>query len=133
MCPERYTLDELMTDELISEKIVTVEADGHLSIECFYVQEQESVNTFFAFVFNDPSELPQLYNRDGMTIYDLSGIKSGVLSFEKLEKHYVDWLSQSGHENTMDEYGMLIGVVGFIDRNQHRKNLLAVVRDSNKA
>lgn len=133
MCPERYTLDELTTDELILEKIVTVESDGYLSVEYFYVQEEKNVNTFFSFVFNGISELPQLYDRDDLAIYDLSGVKSEGISVDGLENQYVYWLSRSGHENTMDEYGMLLGVVGFIERNRHRKNLLAVVRGISKA
>ncbi len=133
LCPERCTLDELITDELILEKIVTVESDGYLSVEYFYVQEQKNVNIFFSFVFNGTSELPRLYDRDGLTIYDLSGVKSEVISVDELENQYIDWLSRSEHENTMDEYGMLLGVVGFIERNRYRKNLLAVVRGMSKA
>ncbi len=133
LSPERYTLDELITDELSLEKIVTVETDGYLSVECFCVQEQKNVTIFFSFVFNGKSEFSQLYDRNGLTIYDLSGIKSEVISFDELENQYIDWLSRSGHENTMDEYGMLLGVVGFIERNRHRENLLAVVRDMSKA
>lgn len=133
LSPERYTLDELITDELSLEKIVTVETDGYLSVECFCVQEQKNVTIFFSFVFNGKSELPQLYDRNGLTIYDLSGVKSEVISFDELENQYIDWLSRSGHENTMDEYGMLLGVVGFIERNRHRENLLAVVRGMSKA
>ncbi|PRY28567.1 hypothetical protein CLV58_12946 [Spirosoma oryzae] len=133
LSPERYTLDELITDELSLEKIVTVETDGYLSVECFCVQEQKNVTIFFSFVFNGKSEFSQLYDRNGLTIYDLSGVKSEVISFDELENQYIDWLSRSGHENTMDEYGMLLGVVGFIERNRHRENLLAVVRDMSKA
>lgn len=130
LCPEQYTITDLIDSQFTFSKFVTVEADGHLSIEELVVQKQENANKLFEFIFEDVSEHPKAYDSNGLSIYDLSSVKDKVISFETLEFRYQDWIEQSEHENTMDEYGMLIGVIGFVRRNQHRKNFLAVVRSA---
>lgn len=40
------------------------------------------------------------------------------------------WIEETGRQNTMDEYGMLLDFIGHVRQNLDRKYLLLVVRSS---
>jgi hypothetical protein len=127
--PKSYEITDFIDDDIFFEKFVFEEENGHLSIEDSYVQNWESVPKLFNFIFKGQSvEISSIYENFSLKIYDLSEIKNYVLTFEDLENDYQNWIQISGHENTMDEYGMFVGIIGFFERNQNAKNIFVRVK-----
>ena len=62
-----------------------------------------------------------------------SAKKSDITTFEKQEEWYLDWIAESQRDNTMDEYGQIIGLIGYVERNRHKKHLLLILQPVQRA
>ncbi len=127
--PKNYEIADFIDDDVFYEKFVFEEENGHLSIEDCYVQNWEVVSKLFDFIFKGQIvQITSIYENSSLNIYDLSEFKNNILTFEDLENDYQKWIHISRQENTMDEYGMLIGIIGFFERNQDAKSIFARVK-----
>ena len=127
--PKNHEIIDFIDDVIFYDKFVFEEENGHLSIEDSYVQKWENVSKLFDFIFKGQIvQITSIYKDSSLKIYDLSKFKNNILTFEDLENNYQKWIQISGQENTMDEYGMFIGIIGFFERNQNSKNVFARVK-----
>jgi len=76
------------------------------------------------FLFKVEIEFKELTSNDDKQIFDLTDYKDNCISTDELENNYQEWIKISGRQNTMNEYGNLIGIIGYIKRNLDKKNLL---------
>jgi hypothetical protein len=84
------------------------------------------------YIFKGSENLTELHEDSGRKIFDLTSKKSKTTNFEELEDWYQHWILESKRENTMDEYGQLIGVIDYIQRNQNKKYLLMIVQKAKR-
>jgi len=59
----------------------------------------------------------------------LSSLIGKSIDLNQLENDYQKWIEISGRNNTMDEYGTLLGLIGFLKRNSDKKQLILRVEN----
>jgi hypothetical protein len=57
---------------------------------------------------------------------DVTPFKEHLIDFAYLEAHYEDWLRESVRDNTMNEYGFLLDLIGFGRKGFLRQHQLLV-------
>jgi hypothetical protein len=123
-------IDSIVNEESLYEKYLFEESTGHASIELFEIDSFENANLLIQFLFNNKN-YDELFSDSKTIIYDLTKIKGDLITFEDLEIKYQIWLNRSKRNNTMDEYGALIGFIGYINRHP-RENYLLIRLDLTK-
>ncbi|ERJ61321.1 hypothetical protein [Sphingobacterium paucimobilis] len=96
-------------------------------IESSYTENQDNLILLLEFIFNTKVTLTELTESANRKVYDLTFYKDRCISIEDLERNYLIWIEESGHDNNMDEYGNLVSIIGYIRRNQGKKHLLLTV------
>jgi len=124
MLPVNDYKPEELVQELIPEKYVEDDA-GNLVLADICLNSELQVGQLIEFLFQTKSIPQEIYRDAENYILDLSPIRDGLIDFNELESRYPDWLQVTGRENTMTEYGMLIGFVGF-GRTGNRRHLIMI-------
>jgi hypothetical protein len=136
---DEYDLNEVVESlkdfSLFLEKYCFAEPGGYFSIESAGYGSIEEVYLLVNFLSGGNVNLSELYRSGGTIIYDLNDLKSKIKitgskypATEELDNWYQDWINKSGRENSMDEYGQLIGVIGYVQRHRNRKHCLLIVQ-----
>lgn len=124
---------ELFEDESkFFDRYLFDEPNEYLSIESARYDSVENILLLAKFLFGEYIISSKIFRFGEITIFDLSEIKSKITTFEELENWYVYWIKESKRENSMDEYGQLIGIISYVQRHQSRKHLLLIVQPINE-
>lgn len=125
------TVTQISTDDYILEEL----SNGDLQAKYFQhitasaiIEYEKTVYQLIHFLFQSTSPLAEIYRDGGTFILDLSAVRHQVIDPIQLEYYYPTWISTTGRENTMDEYGMLLDFIGHARQNIDEKYLLIVVR-----
>jgi hypothetical protein len=119
-----YNMDLLMDDNLFYNTYLDEEPDGHINMESGNIDSLFNLNLLFKYLFNEKENFKEIQKSQDIIIYDLSRYKKQIISFDHLETSYKDWINSSGRENTMDEYGTLLGLIGYVLRHSNKNYLL---------
>lgn len=124
---DNYDLSNLMKEESMINNYLFLEKSGHPSIESYTLDSLNTFNLILKYLFKNHLTAHPLFINELVLIFDLTHEIKKIVSFEELEKFYADWIKETKRDNTMDEYGMFIGLIGYVQRNKERKHLLAVI------
>lgn len=116
-------LKAFLDDDLL---FATYLANG-IGIESSHIDNQDSLALLLNFIFNTDVTLIELSSSENKKVYDLTSYKDTCISIDDLERNYPAWIKESRQENTMDEYGNLVSITGYIRRNQTKKHLVLTV------
>lgn len=92
--------------------------------ESAFIDNNDNLTKLLTFVFKKRFELKELISDNDKILYDLTEFKSDCITTDELELKYQQWITLSGRENNMDEYGNLIGIIGYIRSNFDKKHLI---------
>jgi hypothetical protein len=120
--------DVLLSEEKLFNSYLPKDNDGRLGLEAVWIDSYVNLDKMLAFLFKVPIDTPLRDVENKRAIFDLSKYKNDFLSFEELENRYQSWIHESGRANTMDEYGQLLGVVGYLLKNRDKKHLMLIVK-----
>lgn len=118
--------DRLLRDENYFEPFLADDINGNSEIEGAYMDTMENVQKLLNFVFNQQIDLVELSSNQNKKIFDLSKYKNLCISYDFLESNFKNWLVISSREGTMDEYGNLIFIIGFINSHREKEYLILV-------
>ena len=118
--------DDLLDQSYLFELFTDQDEDGNYGLENAVMDTYENLVQLLNLVFKTQVELSELAREDGKQLWDLTTYKDAVMTFDELDTHYQHWIEASNRENTMDEYGQLSGIVGYCQRNKHKKHLLLI-------
>ena len=124
----KYVLDELIDPNLFVKYIDDSEQYTCLTAAVFY--NEDVVNQLLNFLFSNARRRNEIYRSDNTYVIDLSSLRPELINYDKIETLYPNWLSGTGRDNTMDEYGMLIDFHGCIFQHLHKTFLLMIVSKS---
>jgi hypothetical protein len=116
--------DVLLNDEKLFDKYLTEDENGQLGIEICLIDGNENLEKFINFIFKKTKPLNVIKSTSDKNLVDLSAIKSNFISLDDLESQYKDWIEISGRENSMDEYGTILGIIAYLERNRDKKYLV---------
>jgi hypothetical protein len=101
--------------------------DGYLALESVTYDSVDHAVAVLAFLFDAKLPACELLVESDKELIDLSNYKGNCLGFDELERRYVSWTEATKIDNTMDEYGFLGSVIGYVQRNQGKKQLVVVM------
>jgi hypothetical protein len=118
--PEEIVGEEIPYKYLYNDQSEFVFASTILSSE-------HTVKQLTTFLFPSSQPVNEVYRDGNAYVLDLSSIRDNLIDFNYLDKSYSNWLENTGRENSMNEYGMLIDFIGFAQKGKDKKHLLMVV------
>lgn len=94
---------------------------------CAYIDNIDNLKKMLSFVFDSEIELNELALEAEKCVLDLTPHKNKGVTIEYLENNYEAWIELSNRENSMNEYGSLIEVIGYIEQSKSKMNLLLLI------
>jgi hypothetical protein len=112
----------ILLDEDKFIKAYVTDTDEQL-FETVYAANQNDLILMLTFIFNQPISLTEIISNSDRQVYDLSNFKQTCISVDQLDLKYEQWIEVSKRENSMNEYGMIMGAIAFINNNLDKKYL----------
>ncbi len=125
-----FDIELLKTEDDFFDKFVYTDEEGYLSIDSADFESLNDINLLLKFLFGNNSLPIELHNDLQTKIIDLTNLKKYIINSEKLDNLYPNWLEETKRENTMDEYGMLICFIGYIEKHLSKKHLLCIIKST---
>lgn len=113
----------LNEDKFIKAFVTDIDEQG---FECVYAENQDDLIRMLTLIFGQPINLTELISNDDRQVYDLSDFRRNCISFDELDKKYEQWIEESKRENSMNQYGMIISAVSYINNNLDKKHLILI-------
>jgi hypothetical protein len=114
----------LLNDEKPLEKFLVQDNDGYLGLEVCLIDGQENLKNLLNFLFMESDPPTIIHTSDDKEFFDLSSIRTNCIDTDELESRYENWIKISERENTMDEYGSILGIIGYVKRSSDKKYLI---------
>jgi hypothetical protein len=124
----KYVLEEVIDSNLIVKYIE--DSQRYMCLTGYVFHDEDAINHLFHFLFNKTTNFLEIYRNGDTYVLDLSSLRSELINYDNIEIIYPKWLSETGRENTMDEFGMLVDFHGCIFHHLHKKFLLMIVSKS---
>lgn len=120
------------TDKLDSEifldknKLLATYLKNEDGLESAYIDNIENLSKLLGFIFQSKIHLKEIAFDQIKNVYDLTDYRNLCISIDDLELKFQEWINISARENIMDEYGNLIGIIGYIRRNVDKNHLVLI-------
>jgi len=121
---DTYNKSDLLNDEELLVKYMIEDANGYYNMEAMVVDRNENIGKLIEFLFEEKIELIENQLSKNISIYDLSSLIGKNIDLNRLENDYQKWIEISSRNNTMDEYGTLLGLISFLERSLDKKQLI---------
>jgi hypothetical protein len=136
----RYDVHILSTDNFIPEEIVLQDIPGHYFVRengdflmaSTILNSEDEIIHLVRFLFQNPPTPPEIYRNEFAYILDLTAFRDRLIGFDYLEEHFERehferWITLTGRETSMTEYGLLIDFIGFTRQAFDKKNCLLII------
>tara|TARA_R110002012_G_scaffold217900_1_gene389154 strand:- start:649 stop:1503 length:855 start_codon:yes stop_codon:yes gene_type:complete len=125
-----YKKSNIIDEEELFEQYMVEDENGYYGLESVLVDRKENIKNLIDFIFQTNFELTKIQQSENISICHLTSLIGQNINLKTLEEKYQDWLSLSDRNNSMDEYGSLLGLIGYLERNADKKQL--ILRIENK-
>jgi hypothetical protein len=122
--------DLIIEDELL-DKYMIEDSNGFYGIESIIIDRNENIERLIEFIFQSKTELSGIQIAENISIYDLNYLNGKNIGLNQLENEYPEWIKRSDRNNTMDEYGSLLELISFLERNLNKKELILRIKNKN--
>lgn len=119
-----YNQSDLINVDELLEKYMIEDESGFYSLESMVLDRKENIEKLLEFLFQIKTELTTIQLSENISIYDLGSLIGKSINLNQLESDYQKWIEISGRNNTMDEYGTLLGLISFLERSLSKKQLI---------
>ena len=126
---EDYEKSNLIDEKELFEQYMVEDKNGYYGLESIIVDRKENIKNLIDFIFQTNFELTKIQKSENISIYNLTSLIGQNIDLETLEEKYQDWISLSDRNNSMDEYGSLLGLIGYLDRNEDKEQLMLRVEN----
>lgn len=121
----------LLVEDKLFEEYLGEDENGYIGVESAYIDNESNLEKMLSFLFGTKVELKRLASGNGKEVFDLTEFKKTCITTDDLERSYQEGILSSGRENTMNEYGNLVSIVGYITRFINKKNLVLITNKEN--
>jgi len=126
---DNYNKSNFINENELLDKFMIQDKNGFYSLESMVIDRKENIGKLLEFLFQRKTELTEIQLSENISIFDLSSLIGKSIDLNQLENDYQKWIKISGRNNTMDEYGTLLGLIGFLERNSGKKQLILRVEN----
>ena len=121
---DTYKQSDLINEDELLVKYMTEDDKGFYGLESMIVDRNENIEKLIEFLFQVKMKFNKIQLSENISAYDLSSLIGKNIDLNQLEKDYQKWIKISGRNNTMGEYGTLLGLISFLERNLGKKQLI---------
>ena len=125
-----YNKVNLIDEKKLFEQYMVEDENQFYGLESVIIDRKENIKNLIDFIFRTNFELCMIQHYENISIYNLTSLIGKNIDLKTLEEKYQDWLSLSDRNNTMDEYGQLLDLIGYLERNADKEQL--ILRIENK-
>ena len=129
LATDKFDLETLLNKEKFFDIHLHEDNNGFLSLESARFEHQR-IKLFLELLFNGNGTLNEIHKDDSIAIFDLTPNKKGISKVNDLDNIYQTWLDETQKEGSMDEYGMIMGFIEYINRNWAKQYLLLIADHS---
>jgi hypothetical protein len=129
LATDTYNTSNLINEDQLLDTYMIEDENGFYPLESMVIDRNENIGKLIAFLFQIEMELPEIQLSKNISMYDLSKLIGKNIDLNQLEEDYEKWIKISSRNNTMDEYGALLGLVSFLERNLEKKHLVLRVEE----
>jgi len=104
----------------------TFSNNNELLLESSFIDNYDNLIRMLSFLFKTDTKLKKLASNNAKDVFDLTSYKQNCLSEDELEINYNEWIDIVKRENTMDEFGHLLGIIHYINRFRHKNHLVLI-------
>lgn len=126
---DNYNKSDFINENELLDKFIIQNKNGFYSLESMVIDRKENIGKLLEFLFQRKTELTEIQLSENISIFDLSSLIGKSINLNQLENDYQKWIKISGRNNTMDEYGTLLGLIGFFERYSGKKQLILRVEN----
>jgi hypothetical protein len=116
----------LLDEDKLLQEYSGEEANGYIGFESAHIFNECNLKKMLSFLFGTKAELRRLASNNVKEVFDLTEFKQTCITTDELEGRYHEWIKSSARENTMDEYGNLVGIIGYVTRCIEKQNLVLI-------
>lgn len=127
LATDNYELASLIDKKKFFDKFLFEDATGHISLESAKLDSFDTIKSLVKFLLKSNEPLTELYKDRSYVIIDLTNQRTDIATFDDLDNFYQQWLTETKRNNSMDEYGMLLGFVSYLQRHKTKKFLLIII------
>ena len=121
---DNYNKSDLINEDELLDKYMIADENGYYNLESIILDRKENIGNLLEFLFQKRTELTAIELSENISIYDLSSFIGKNIDLNQLEIDYQKWIEESSRNNTMDEYGALVGLISFLERSLNKKQLI---------
>jgi len=115
----------VLLDEGKFIKAFVTDADEQ-GFESGYAENQDDLRRMLALIFKQPINLTALASSSDRQVYDFSSFRQSCITIGELDLKYEQWIGDNEKANSMNRYGMLVGIVSYINNNLEKKYLFVM-------
>jgi hypothetical protein len=113
-------LDE---EKFIKAFVTEIDVQG---FEAAYAENQDDLVQMLSLVFKQPFNLTELVSNSDREVYDLTNFRQSCITVDELDLKYEQWIKDSKRENSMNQYGMIMSAVSYINNTIDKKHLIVI-------
>ena len=102
------------------------EEHSHATSHKVYAENQDDLIRMLSLIFKQSISLTELGSTNDREVYDLTKSRQSCITADELDSKYEQWIEDSKRENSMNQYGMFMSVVSYINNTLDKKNLVVV-------
>tara|TARA_R110000751_G_scaffold306174_3_gene424029 strand:+ start:265 stop:1059 length:795 start_codon:yes stop_codon:yes gene_type:complete len=121
---DSYKQSDLINENEFLVKYMAEDDKGFYGLESMVIDRNENIGKLIEFLFEVKIEFNEIQLSENISVYDLSTLIGKNIDLKQLEEDYQNWIKFSSRNNTMDEYGTLLGLISFLERNMGKKQLI---------
>lgn len=125
-----YKKSNLIDETELFEQYMVEDENGFYGLESILVDRKKNIINLINFIFQAEYEWTKIQQSNNISIYNLTSLIGQHIDLKTLEEKYQDWISLSARNNSMDEYGSLLGLISYLERNADKEQL--ILRIENK-
>lgn len=126
-----YKKSNLIDENELLEQYLVEDENGYLGLESILVDRKENIKNLIDFIFQTDFELSEVQQSENISIYNLTSLIGRNIDLKTLEEKYQDWISLSARSNSMEEYGSLLGLISYLERNADKGQVMLRVEKQN--
>ena len=115
----------ILLDESRFIKAYVTDFDGQ-GFECVYAENQDDLFLMLSLIFKQSIRLTELSSNCDREVYNLTSFLQSCITVDELNLKYEQWIEDSKRENSMNQYGMIMSAVSYINNNLDNKHLVVV-------
>lgn len=124
-----YEKSTLIDDTKLLEQHITEDENVYLGPESILIDRKENIKNMIDFIFQTNTEMNRIQQSNNISIYNLSSLLGQNIDFKTLEEEYQNWILISDRNNSIDEYGSLLEIISYLERNKDKNQLILKVEN----